>query len=85
MILFYTMYISFWRTSRNSKKKTKKDSAGRKITLHVPYFSQEKRSVISTASDKSKNEKESELGRLLEEEKKKNAELQKELDLQVKS
>lgn len=77
------MYISFWRTSRNLKKKTKRDSMGRTITFHVPCFSQEKRSVISTASDKSKNEKESELGRLLEEEKKKNAELQKELDLQV--
>lgn len=54
----------------------------------MPYFSQEKRSVVSTASDKStksKNEKESEFGRLLEEEKKKNVELQKELDLQVKS
>ncbi|XP_026330197.1 RUN and FYVE domain-containing protein 2-like isoform X2 [Hyposmocoma kahamanoa] len=44
---------------------------------------EEKRSVVSTASDKSKNEKESELGRVLEEEKKKNAELQKELDLQM--
>lgn len=76
------MYISFWRTSRNSKKKTKRDSTGK--IPHVTCFSQEKRSVKSTASDKSKNEKETELGRLLEDEKKKNAELQKELDLQVK-
>lgn len=76
---------TFWRTSTISKKKTKRDRTTRKVTLHMPCFSQEKRSVVSTASDKSKNEKESELGRLLEEEKKKNAELQKELDLQVKS
>lgn len=44
---------------------------------------QEKRSVKSITSDKSKNEKDSEMGKLLEEERKKNAELQKEIDLQV--
>ncbi|KAJ2947470.1 hypothetical protein O0L34_g17255 [Tuta absoluta] len=44
---------------------------------------EEKRSVRSTTSDKSKNEKDSECGKLVEEERKKNAELQKELDLQI--
>ncbi|KAI5646956.1 RUN domain-containing protein [Phthorimaea operculella] len=44
---------------------------------------EEKRSVRSTTSDKSKGEKDSESGKLLEEERKKNAELQKELDLQI--
>ncbi|CAH0723763.1 unnamed protein product, partial [Brenthis ino] len=44
---------------------------------------EEKRSVKSNASDKHKNEKDSELGKILEEEKKKNMELQKEIDLQI--
>ncbi|XP_059053627.1 RUN and FYVE domain-containing protein 2 isoform X2 [Achroia grisella] len=44
---------------------------------------EEKRSVRSTTSDKSKNEKDSELGKLLEEERKKNLELEKELNLQI--
>ncbi|XP_052748631.1 RUN and FYVE domain-containing protein 2 isoform X2 [Galleria mellonella] len=44
---------------------------------------EEKRSVKSTTSDKSKNEKDIESGKLLEEERKKNLELQKELDLQI--
>lgn len=45
------------------------------------YF-QEKRSVKSITSDKSKNDSES--SKMLEEERKKYLELQKELDLQVK-
>ncbi|XP_061704667.1 RUN and FYVE domain-containing protein 2 isoform X3 [Cydia pomonella] len=44
---------------------------------------EEKRSVKSVTSDKTKNEKDSELGRVLEEERKKNVELQRELDLQI--
>ncbi|KPI99924.1 RUN and FYVE domain-containing protein 2 [Papilio xuthus] len=44
---------------------------------------EEKHSVKSSSSDKSKNEKDSEMGKLLEEERKKNTELQKELDLQI--
>ncbi|XP_013194014.2 protein RUFY3 isoform X2 [Amyelois transitella] len=44
---------------------------------------EEKRSVKSSASDKGKNDKDSESGKLLEEERKKNLELQKELDLQI--
>ncbi|KAM3966991.1 protein RUFY3 [Aphomia sociella] len=44
---------------------------------------EEKRSVRSTTSDRSKNEKDTESGKLLEEERKKNFELQKELDLQI--
>lgn len=43
---------------------------------------QEKRSVKSITSDKSKND--SEASKILEEERKKYLELQKELDLQVK-
>lgn len=46
---------------------------------------QEKRSVKSITSDKLKNEKDSEMGKVLEEERKKNAELQREIELQVKS
>lgn len=46
------------------------------------YF-QEKRSIKSVTSDKAKNEKDIELGKLLDEERKKNAEMQRELDLQV--
>lgn len=45
---------------------------------------QEKRSVKSTSSDKGKHEKDSESSKALEEERKKNMELQKELDLQVR-
>ncbi|CAH2040501.1 unnamed protein product, partial [Iphiclides podalirius] len=44
---------------------------------------EEKRSVKSTSSDKSKNEKDTEQGKIFEEERKKNLELQKELDLQI--
>ncbi|XP_047999307.1 RUN and FYVE domain-containing protein 2-like isoform X2 [Leguminivora glycinivorella] len=44
---------------------------------------EEKRSVKSVTSDKSKNEKDSEVSRVLEEERKKNVELQRELDLQI--
>ncbi|XP_053605419.1 protein RUFY3 isoform X3 [Plodia interpunctella] len=44
---------------------------------------EEKRSVKSVTSDKSKNDKDSETGKVLEEERKKNLELQKELDLQI--
>ncbi|XP_013139671.1 PREDICTED: protein RUFY3 isoform X1 [Papilio polytes] len=44
---------------------------------------EEKHSVKSSSSDKSKNEKDSEMGKMLEEERKKNMELQKELDLQI--
>ncbi|XP_030026049.2 protein RUFY3 isoform X3 [Manduca sexta] len=44
---------------------------------------EEKRSVKSTTSDKSKNDKDSELGKILEEERKKYVEMQKELDLQI--
>ncbi|XP_072929201.1 RUN and FYVE domain-containing protein 2-like isoform X2 [Epargyreus clarus] len=44
---------------------------------------EEKRSVKSTSSDKYKNDKDSELGKQVEEERKKNIELQKELDLQI--
>ncbi|XP_063389410.1 protein RUFY3 isoform X5 [Cydia fagiglandana] len=44
---------------------------------------EEKRSVKSVTSDKTKNEKDSELGRVLDEERKKNVELQRELDLQI--
>lgn len=58
-----------------------KDSRMRVTELHSDE--EEKRSVKSTTSDKNKNEKESEMGKLLEEERKKNSELQKELDLQI--
>ncbi|XP_073952415.1 RUN and FYVE domain-containing protein 2 isoform X3 [Choristoneura fumiferana] len=44
---------------------------------------EEKRSIKSVTSDKAKNEKDSELGKLLDEERKKNAEMQRELDLQM--
>ncbi|XP_045535209.1 protein RUFY3 isoform X2 [Papilio machaon] len=44
---------------------------------------EEKHSVKSSSSDKSKNEKDTEMGKLLDEERKKNMELQKELDLQI--
>lgn len=44
---------------------------------------EDKKSVKSNASDKYKNEKDSEVGKILEEERKKNVELQKELDLQI--
>lgn len=49
----------------------------------MSHHFQEKRSVKSNTSDKHKNEKDSELAKILEEEKKKNMELQKEIDLQV--
>ncbi|CAH2085500.1 unnamed protein product [Euphydryas editha] len=44
---------------------------------------EDKRSVKSNASDKYKNEKDTEMGKILEEERKKNMELQKEIDLQI--
>ncbi|RVE47575.1 hypothetical protein evm_007773 [Chilo suppressalis] len=44
---------------------------------------EEKRSVKSTTSDRSKTDKDFDHGRMLEEEKRKNMELQKELDLQI--
>ncbi|XP_039750206.1 RUN and FYVE domain-containing protein 2 isoform X2 [Pararge aegeria] len=58
-----------------------KDS--RMKVMEVQADEEEKRSVKSNTSDKYKHEKESELGKSLEEEKKKNMELQKELDLQI--
>ncbi|XP_063542118.1 RUN and FYVE domain-containing protein 2 isoform X3 [Cydia strobilella] len=58
-----------------------KDSRMKVTELHSDE--EEKRSVKSVTSDKTKNEKDSELGRVLEEERKKNVELQRELDLQI--
>ncbi|XP_038217803.1 protein RUFY3 isoform X3 [Zerene cesonia] len=58
-----------------------KDSRIKVTELHSEE--EEKRSVKSTSSDKSKNEKDTELSKFFEEERKKNAELQKELDLQI--
>ncbi|CAG4970764.1 unnamed protein product [Parnassius apollo] len=58
-----------------------KDSRMKVTELHSEE--EERRSVKSTSSDKSKNEKDSEMGKLLDEERKKNMELQKELDLQI--
>ncbi|XP_045523760.1 RUN and FYVE domain-containing protein 2-like isoform X1 [Pieris brassicae] len=57
-----------------------KDSRIKVTELHEE---EEKRSVKSTTSDKSKSDKDTESAKLLEEERKKNAELQKELDLQI--
>ncbi|XP_037975588.2 RUN and FYVE domain-containing protein 2 isoform X1 [Plutella xylostella] len=51
--------------------------------VELPSDEEEKRSIKSASSDKAKNEKDSELSKVLEEERKKSAELQKELDLQV--
>ncbi|XP_026485626.1 RUN and FYVE domain-containing protein 2 isoform X2 [Vanessa tameamea] len=58
-----------------------KDS--RMKVMEMQAEEEEKRSVKSNTSDKFKNEKDSEIGKVLEEERKKNAELQKELDLQI--
>ncbi|XP_052739853.1 protein RUFY3 isoform X4 [Bicyclus anynana] len=58
-----------------------KDS--RMKVMEMQAEEEEKRSVKSNTSDKYKHEKESELGKSLEEERKKNLELQKELDLQI--
>ncbi|XP_045496349.1 RUN and FYVE domain-containing protein 2 isoform X2 [Colias croceus] len=58
-----------------------KDSRIKVTELHSEE--EEKRSVKSTSSDKSKNEKDTEFSKFLEEERKKNTELQKELDLQI--
>ncbi|GBP05456.1 Protein RUFY3 [Eumeta japonica] len=58
-----------------------KDSRMKVTELHSDE--EEKRSVKSISSDKAKNEKDTELSKVLEEEKKKTAELQKELDLQM--
>ncbi|CAG9579797.1 unnamed protein product [Danaus chrysippus] len=58
-----------------------KDS--RMKVMEMQAEEEEKRSVKSNTSEKSKNEKETEFCKSLEEERKKNAELQKELDLQI--
>ncbi|XP_046967075.1 RUN and FYVE domain-containing protein 2 isoform X2 [Vanessa cardui] len=58
-----------------------KDS--RMKVMEMQAEEEEKRSVKSNTSDKFKNEKDTEMGKILEEERKKNAELQKELDLQI--
>ncbi|XP_045767155.1 protein RUFY3-like isoform X3 [Maniola jurtina] len=58
-----------------------KDS--RMKVMEMQAEEEEKRSVKSNTSDKYKHEKESELGKTLDEERKKNLELQKELDLQI--
>ncbi|XP_061385482.1 RUN and FYVE domain-containing protein 2 isoform X3 [Danaus plexippus] len=58
-----------------------KDS--RMKVMEIQAEEEEKRSVKSNTSEKSKNEKDTEFCKSLEEERKKNAELQKELDLQI--
>nr|XP_032515632.1 protein RUFY3 isoform X3 [Danaus plexippus plexippus] len=58
-----------------------KDS--RMKVMEIQAEEEEKRSVKSNTSEKSKNEKDAEFCKSLEEERKKNAELQKELDLQI--
>lgn len=54
-----------------------------KLNKGVILHFQEKKSVKSITSDKSKSDKDSETVKLLDEERKRNNELQKELDLQV--
>ncbi|XP_028170672.1 RUN and FYVE domain-containing protein 2 isoform X2 [Ostrinia nubilalis] len=58
-----------------------KDTRMKVTELHSDE--EEKRSVKSTTSDKSKHDKDTEPSKALEEERKKNVELQKELDLQI--
>lgn len=54
------------------------------IFTDIPFLSfQDKQSVKSVTSDRSKSDKDSEMSKALEEERKKYLEMQKELDLQV--